>query len=195
MKIWYTLYADFLFSEHRRRDALATPITEKLRISIFFHDNFVHNIPVRHAIHLCKWWTLLLLKVTVALSANCDYTQLEIRNVLTTIHSFSSRQWMTQRQCVYELSQWQNTQLICVKCIKNSWMTISSVKITYPTECNCHLLYRITSESYLMSSLPLLRVYINQCKFHMFISFQDHHSLVQHVLPRTTSSSMYEINY
>ena len=105
----------------------------------------------------------------VALSA-CDYTQSEIRNmlkVLTTIHSFSSRQWMTQRQCVYELSYWHNTQLICVKCIKNSWMTISSVKISCPAECNCHLLYRMTYESYLMSSLLLLPVYINPFKFLM----------------------------
>ena len=46
-------------------------------------------------------------------------------------------------------------------------MTISSVRISYPAECNCHLLYRMTSESYLMSSLPLLQLYINQCKFRM----------------------------
>ena len=134
--------------------------------------------------------------MAVALSANCDYTQLEIRKVLTTIHSFSSRQWMTQRQCVYELIYWHNTQLIYVKHIKNSWMTISSVKISYPAECNCHLLYRMISEIYLMSSLPLLCVYINLCKFHMSsVSFQDHHPLVQHVLPCTTGSSTYEINY
>ena len=106
-----------------------------------------------------------------------------------------SRQWMTQRQCICEVSYWHNTQLICVKHIKNSWMTISSVKISYPAECNCHLLYRMTSESYLMSSLPLLHLYISQCKFHMFISFQDHHPLVQHVLLHTTGSSTYEINY
>ena len=31
-------------------------------------------------------------------------------DMLTTIHSFSSKQWMTQRQCVYELSHWHNTQ-------------------------------------------------------------------------------------
>ena len=105
--------------------------------------------------------------LSVTLSANFDYTQSEIRNVLTTIHSFSSKQWMTQRQCVYELFHWHNTQLICVKHIKNSWMTISSVRISYPAECNCHLVYRMTSESYLMSSLPLLHLYINQYNFHM----------------------------
>ena len=54
-----------------------------------------------------------------------------------------------------------------MKHIKNSWMTISSVKISHPAECNCHLLYRMTSESYLMSSLPLLHLYISQCKFHI----------------------------
>ena len=54
-----------------------------------------------------------------------------------------------------------------MKRIKNSWMTISSVKISHPAECNCHLLYRMTSESYLMSSLPLLHLYISQCKFHI----------------------------
>ena len=46
-------------------------------------------------------------------------------------HSFSSKQWMTQRQCVYELSNWHNTQLISVKHIWNSWMTISSVRISH----------------------------------------------------------------
>ena len=79
--------------------------------------------------------------------------QSEILNVLTTIHSFSSKQWMTQRQCVYELSHWHNTQIICVKHVKNSWMIISSVRISYPAECNCHLLYRMTPESYLFSSI------------------------------------------
>ena len=59
------------------------------------------------------------------------------------------------------------TQPICVKHIKNSWMTIWSVKISYPAECNCHPLYRMTSESYLTSSLPLLCLYISQCKFLM----------------------------
>ena len=132
--------------------------------------------------------------IPVALST-CDYMQSEIRNVLTTIHSFPSKQWMTQRQCVYEFSYWHNIQLICVKRIKNSWMTISSVKISYPAECNCHLLYRMTSESYLMSSLPLLHLYISQCKFCMSCSFQDHQPLVQHGPLRTTSSSTYEINY
>ena len=83
----------------------------------------------------------------VALSA-CDCAQSVIRNVLTTIHSFSSRQWMTQRRCVYELFHWHNTQLICVKHVKNSWMTISSVRISYPAECNCHLLLWKTSESF-----------------------------------------------
>ena len=80
--------------------------------------------------------------------ANCDYMQSEIRNVLTIIHSFTSRQWMTQRQCVYELSHWHNTQLICVKHIKSSWVTISSIRISYPAECNCHLLLWKTSESF-----------------------------------------------
>ena len=95
---------------------------------------------------LCEKYSMYI----VALSA-CDYTQSEIRNVLTcwqTIHSFSSRQWMTQWWCVYELSNWYNTQLICVKRIKNSWMTISSVRISYPAECNCHLLLWKTSESF-----------------------------------------------
>ena len=40
----------------------------------------------------------------------------------------------------------------------------------------------------------LLCLYISQCKFYPFISFQDHRPLVQHVLLCTTGSSMYEIN-
>ena len=69
------------------------------------------------------------------------------------------------------------------------------LKISHPAESNCHLFYRMTSESYLMSSLPLLHLYISWCKFHMSYSFQDHHPLVQHVLLHTTGSSTYEINY
>ena len=74
-------------------------------------------------------------------------------------------------------------------------MIISSVKISDPAECNCHLLYRMTSESYLMSSLPLLHLYISQCKFHMSYLIPRSSSTVQHVLLRTTGSWMYEINY
>ena len=48
---------------------------------------------------------------------------------------------------------------------------------------------------FLISSLPLLHLYISQCKFHVYISFKDHHPLVQHVLLQTTGSSTYEINY
>ena len=40
--------------------------------------------------------------------ACCD--SFEILNVLTTIYSFSSNQWMTLRQCVCELSNWHNTK-------------------------------------------------------------------------------------
>ena len=73
---------------------------------------------------------------------------------LTTIHSFSSKQWMTQRQSVYELSSWHITHLICVKHIKNSWMTISSVKsLSYYYSCQEQLspFLVLTSESLLMS--------------------------------------------
>ena len=135
----------------------------------------------------------------VALSA-CGYPQSEIwkmLNVLTNNSQFPNWQWMTQRQCVYELSYWHNTQLICVKRVKNSWMIISIssyVRISLiqlnaiVTFCVGRLLRVI---SYLL--FLLLCVYISQCKFHPFISFQDHHPLVQHVLLHTTGSSMYEI--
>ena len=91
--------------------------------------------------------------------------------MLTNNPSFSSKQWMTQRQCVYELFHWHNTQLICVKCIKNSWMTISSVRISYPAECNCHLFVvkDIWEMSHVFSCL-FRQVYINQCKFHIISS-------------------------
>ena len=51
-------------------------------------------------------------------------------NMLTTIHSFSSKQWLTQRQCVYELSYWHNAQLISVNCIKNSQLIFSCWQIS-----------------------------------------------------------------
>ena len=38
-------------------------------------------------------------------------------------------------------------------------------------------------------------IYISQCKFHVNISFQDHHPLVQHVQLHTTGFWTYEINY
>ena len=55
----------------------------------------------------------------------------------------------------------------------------------------CQLLSKSSSHI----SLPLLCLYITQCKFYPLISFQDHHPLVQHVPLHTTGSSMYEINY
>ena len=70
---------------------------------------------------------ILQRKGDVALLA-CDYSQSEIRivlNMLTNNSQFLSKQWMTQRQCVYELPYWHNTQLICVNRVKNSWMIIS----------------------------------------------------------------------
>ena len=88
----------------------------------------------------------------VAMSAISN--NFKILNVLTTIHSFSSKQWMTQRPSVYELSSWHITQLICVKRVKNSWMTISSVKsLSYYYSCQEQLSPFLvkTSESLLMS--------------------------------------------
>ena len=62
---------------------------------------------------------------------------------------------------------------------------------------NCNSIYLLCVNWLQRTSLPfscLFRcVYIIQCKFHMFISFQDHHPLVQHVLPHTTGSSTYEM--
>ena len=105
--------------------------------------------------------------------------QSEIFNVLTTIHSFSSKQWMTQRQCVYELSHWHNTR-ICVKRVKNSWMTISSVRMSYPAECNCHLCCeRHLRVSHVFSCL-FRQMYISQCVNSM--SSVHLIPLVQHVL-------------
>ena len=46
------------------------------------------------------------------------------------------------------------------------WLSQVS-RFSHPAECNCHLLCRMTSESYLMSSLPFLHLYISQSKFHM----------------------------
>ena len=91
-------------------------------------------------------------KGDVAISAISN--SFEILNMLTTIHSFSSKQWMTQRPSVHELSSWHTTQLICVKCIKNSWMTISSVKSLsyyYSYQEQLSLFLVMTSESLLMS--------------------------------------------
>ena len=96
--------------------------------------------------------THLIKQITVAISAISN--SFEILNMLTTIHSFSSKQWMTQRPSVYELSSWHTTQLICVKCIKNSWMTISSVKSLsyyYSYQEQLSLFLVMTSESLLMS--------------------------------------------
>ena len=82
----------------------------------------------------------------------------EILNMLT-IHSFSSKQWMTQRQSVYELSSWHITQLICVNHVKNSWLTISSVKsLSYYYSCQEQLspFLVMTSESLLMSTVAFV---------------------------------------
>ena len=130
---------------------------------------FKHTQDFNEITHVASYWAMVFIVINISFYFNyCYYVskliervtswschgdfcciisqlwlhtrQSEIHNVLTTIHSFSSKQWMTQRQCVYELSHWHNTQLICVKCVKNSWMIISSVRISYPAECNCHLL-------------------------------------------------------
>ena len=69
------------------------------------------------------------------------------------------------------------------------WLSISSWMQLSPLCYERHL--RV---SHVFSCL-FRQLYINQCKFHMIISFQDHHPLVQHVLLCTTSSSTYEINY
>ena len=128
----------------------------------------------------------------VALSANNNCMQSEIRNVLTTIHIFSSS------------SEWLKDNVsmnFYIDTIPSSYvwstlrMTISSVKISYPAECNCHLLYRMTSESYLtflFHCCDCIQANVNSIHH---VSFQDHHPLVQHVLLCTTGSSTYEINY
>ena len=98
--------------------------------------------------------------IDVSLS-DCDYTQSEIRNVLMcwqTIHSFSSKQWMTQRQCVYELFHWHNTQLICVL---ESHIQLNAIVTYY---CERHL--RV---SHAFSCL-FRQVYISQYKFHIISS-------------------------
>ena len=123
----------------------------------------------------------------------------EILNVLTTIHSFSSRQWISQRQCVYELSNWHNTQLIYV------WSALETLE--WPSQVWGSLIYYYSCQEQLSPfvfndiwelshdfSCLFMHLYINQCKFHMFISHQDHHPLVQHVLLRTPVPSTYEIN-
>ena len=79
--------------------------------------------------HLKTWepnWVSTLSGVPAILSVaiSAISNSFEILNMLTTIHSFSSKQWMTLRQCVYELPNWHKTQLICVKCVMNSWITI-----------------------------------------------------------------------
>ena len=60
-------------------------------------------------------------------------------------------------------------------------MIISSVRISYPAECNCHLLYRMTSESYLMSSLPLLHLYISQLLECTYVHLSLFHSNVSNI--------------
>ena len=88
----------------------------------------------------------------VAISAISN--SFEILNMLTTIHSSSSKPWMTQRPSVYELSSWHITQLIYVKHIKNFWMTISSdTSLSYYNSCQEQLSPFLveTSESLLMS--------------------------------------------
>ena len=115
---------------------------------------------------------LLQRKRDVAISAISN--SFEILNVLTTIHSFSSKQWMTQRQSVYELSSWHITQLICVKRVKNSWMTISSVKsLSYYYSCQEQLSPFLvkTSESLLMSIVAFVYATV--------ISIPNHFILVQ----------------
>ena len=112
------------------------------------------------------------LDLIVAISAISN--SFEILNVLTTIHSFSSKQWMTQRQSVYELSSWHITQLICVKHVKNSWMTISSVKsLSYYSSCQEQLSPFLvkTSESLLMSIVAFVSATV--------ISIPNHFILVQ----------------
>ena len=82
---------------------------------------------LRVLMHIIELVHRAVLLSDVALST-CDYSQSEIRivlNMLTNNSQFPSKQWMTQRQCVYELSYWHNTQLICVKRVKDSWMIIS----------------------------------------------------------------------
>ena len=125
-----------------------------------------HSLTRMHILHITWFpqktppstsWTfrkfqLLQRKRDVAISAISN--SFEIINMLTTIHSFSGKQWMTQRQSVYELSSWHITQLMCVKCVKNSWMTISSVKsLSYYNSCQEQLSPFLvkTSESLLMS--------------------------------------------
>ena len=154
--------------------------------------------------HWCmmKWWYIWLYPViaaqpiTVAISAISN--SFEILNVLTTIHSFSSKQWLTLRQYVYELSNWHNTQLICVKHVRISWMTTSSVRISplllfQPRAIRTLFMGNSFNDIWELShhvlSCLFRRLYINQCKFHMFISFINVYPLAQHVLPRTTTST------
>ena len=106
---------------------------------------------------------------------------------------FLQQQWMTQRQCVYELFHWHNTQLISVKHMLRTLEWLSQVLESHiqlnaidTYSCKRHL--RV---SHVFSCL-FRQLYISQCKFHMFISLQDHHPLVQHVLLRTPDSTMYE---
>ena len=64
-----------------------------------------------------------------------------------------------------------NTQLKCVKCIKNSWMIISSVKsLSYYYSCQEQLSPFVVKDIWELShvlSCLFRQVYINQCKFLM----------------------------
>ena len=125
--------------------------------------------------------------LSVAISAISN--SFEILNMLTTIHSFSSKQWMTRRQCVYGLPNWHNTQLICVKRIKNSWMTIWSVRISHlllfqPRAILTLFMNNSFNDIWELSHVVscLFRyLYINQCNSYIQLS----HPLVQHTCTST----------
>ena len=104
---------------------------------------------------------------SVALSANCNCTQSEIRNMLT-IHNFptGSSEWLKVYVSVNFSIDTAISSYVWSASRTLEWLS-QVLKISHPAECNCHLLYRMTSESYLMSSLPLLCLYISQCKFHI----------------------------
>ena len=87
-----------------------------------------------------------------------------------------------------------------VRCEANIGMTIHTlVLISESFSYNCNSIQSLCVNWLQRTSHPfssLFRhLYISQCKFYAFISFQDHHPLVQHVPLRTTGSSTYEINY
>ena len=133
-------------------------------------STLLQHSPIRMLILHSDWFTQKLHRVpvealqTYILQRKGDVALLaisnnfEILNVLTTIHSFPDKQWMTQRPSVYELSSWHIIQLICVKTLEWPSQLSNLWAITIPEKSNCRHLR--------VFSCLLLHLYINYCDFH-----------------------------